>query len=110
MRTKPRRYLLVKIVADKPVSRTDFNEALTSAAARFFGEVGLSRMNMRVLRYDEKDWTTAIAVGRESQDEARAVLALITEIKGQPAATLVLRSGGTLKSLKAKRRPSRLKS
>lgn len=96
--------MLVKVVADKAPTKGELQEALLSTAARFFGEVGLSKMNPRVVRYDEKDWLAVIGGRRQALDDLRAALALVTEIAGQPAAMLVLRSAGTIRSLVHKHR------
>jgi RNase P/RNase MRP subunit POP5 len=89
----------VRIVADKAPTRDEFQEALLATAARFFGKVGIAKMRPSITRYDEKDWTAIIGARSEGVEDLRASLALITEIAGVQAAVLVIRSGGTIRSL-----------
>lgn len=99
-----KRYLLIKIVSDKPLSRDQFRIALTDSARRNFGEIGLSRIDPKVVRYDGTESRAIVACRAGTSNELQAAVALISEASGSPIAPLVVGVSGTIKAL-GKRRP-----
>lgn len=94
-----KRYLLVKIVADKPLSREQFGNAVLDSVRRNFGEIGLSRIDPRLVRYDPDRSSAIIACKRERATELQAAVALISEFSGESFIPLVVRVSGTIKAL-----------
>jgi len=97
------RYLLVKIVANKVVTKEAFSVSLVASAEHLFGHVGLAELSSRVVSYDQDCSTALVKCSREGVEKLRASLALITEIQNSPAAVFVLRASGTIRGLR--RRP-----
>ncbi|HXX72599.1 MAG TPA: Rpp14/Pop5 family protein [Candidatus Acidoferrales bacterium] len=91
------RYLLVKIICDRKLTNEQFHEALTNAAIRYFGELGTSRINPRIMKFDEASSTAIISCDRDATAELQSALALVTDYAETPLSMLVLRVSGTVK-------------
>ena len=95
-----RRYLALKIEHTKEVNETDLENAFFGAVSRLFGEYGVSKAGLVLLRHDKaKNWVV-MRCGNTSLNMVKASLASITEISSEPAAVHVLGVSGTLKSLR----------
>ncbi len=98
-----RRYLLVKLVSEKPLSREEFGNVMMDSVRRNFGQIGLTRIDPRLVRYDAARSNAIIACKRGSETELQAAMALISESSGTPVAPLVLHVSGTIRALGKKR-------
>ncbi len=94
-----KRYLLVKVVSDSPLSREQFGNALIDSVRRNFGEIGLSRIDPRLVRYDGNQSRAIVSCKRGRAAELQASMTLISEASGTPFVPLVLRVSGTIKAL-----------
>ena len=94
-----KRYLLIKVVAEKPLSREQFGNALIDSVRRNFGEIGLSRIDPRLVRYDADRSRAIVSCKRERVAELQASMTLISEASGTPIVPLVFRVSGTIKAL-----------
>ena len=92
-----RRYVLVKVVSDRKLTNEQLNEALNNSAKRYFGELGLSRIDPRVMRFDADSSTAIISCERNAAPEFGAAIALITTHAEAPMSLLALRVSGTVK-------------
>jgi len=92
-----RRYILVKVVYDRKITNEQLDEALNSSAKRYFGEVGLSRIDPRIIRFDADSSTAIISCERNATPEFGAAIALITTYAEAPMSILPLRVSGTVK-------------
>lgn len=99
-----RRYFLVKVVSDGPVSGEQFAGALTGAIRRYFGEVGLSRIEPKLIRFDLERSEAVVACKKEGAGELEGAMALISNVSGSSIALLTVRASGTIKSLRKKTR------
>jgi len=98
-----KRYLLIKVASEKTLSREQFRIALTDSVRRNFGEIGLSRIDPKVVRYDGAS-RAIVACRTGTASELQAAVALISEASGTPIAPLVVGVSGTIKAL-GKRKP-----
>jgi RNase P/RNase MRP subunit POP5 len=96
-----RRYLLIQIYSRQPVTREQFTEALTTAILKHFGDVGLSRIEPKVIRFDSHESKAVVAYAKNCADEMQAALALIREIGESEASALSMKASGTIKGLKS---------
>jgi len=99
-----KRYLLIKIASNKALSRDQFRIAVTDSVRRNFGEIGLSRIDPKVVRYDGTGSRAIVACRAGTATELQAAVALISDASGIPIAPLVVGVSGTIKAL-GKRRP-----
>ena len=103
MKRRSWRYLLVKIVANKALTKKAFSESLVSSVEHLFGHIGLAEISPHVVSYDQECSTALVKCSKEGVQKLRATLALVTEIENNPVAAYVLRTSGTIRSLR--RRP-----
>jgi RNase P/RNase MRP subunit POP5 len=99
-----KRYLLVKVVSEKPISREELSGAVIDSVKRNFGTIGLSRIDPKVVRYDGTRSRVILACNASTATELQAAVALMFDISGTPIAPLVVGVSGTIKAL-GKRRP-----
>ena len=98
-----KRYLLIKVASDKPLSRDQFRITLTDSVRRNFGEIGLCRIDPKVVRYDGTGSRAIVACRAGTVNELQAAVALISEASGTPIAPLVVGVSGTIKALGKRR-------
>ena len=98
-----KRYLLVKIISERPLSGEEFGQALTESVRRFFGEMGLFRIDPKLIRFDSQQSRAVIACKKEGAVELQTALALISHASKMPIAPLTLRVSGTIKGLRRKK-------
>jgi RNase P/RNase MRP subunit POP5 len=96
-----KRYLLIRLCSKHPVTREQFAEALTSGILKHFGDVGLSRIEPKLILFDPDDSKVVVAYAKNYAIEMHAALAFISEIGGSEASALSLKASGTIKSLKS---------
>jgi RNase P/RNase MRP subunit POP5 len=94
-----RRYLLVKVVSDRPLSSDQFAAALIGSVRRCFGEIGLSRIDPRLVRFNPNRSEAIVACKKDRASELQAAIALTSEASEVSIAPLVLRVSGTIKGL-----------
>lgn len=99
-----KRYILVKIVSGQPVSRDQFGSAVIDSVRRNFGEIGLCRIDPKVVRFDRVGSRAIVACRAGAAGELQAAVTLISEAAGTPITPLVVGVSGTIKAL-GKRRP-----
>jgi len=100
MKRRGWRYLLVKIVANRALTKKAFSESLAASVEHLFGHVGLAEISPQVVSYDQECSTALVKCSREGVQKLRATLALVTEIENSPAAAFVLRASGTIRGLR----------
>ena len=99
MRLK-RRYLRFKVISPVKLTRREMADAILSAGVSLFGDHGMSLINLHLVEFDESSMTGIIRCNRDKVDEARAIIATVSSIKGEPAGIRVLRVSGTLKGVR----------
>lgn len=94
-----KRYLLVRLISDTQLSREQFWDALCNSVRRYFGEIGLARVDPRVLRYDAAKGRAIVACMKDAVNDLQTALALISHIAELDVAPLVLGVSGTIRAL-----------
>ena len=94
-----KRYLLVKVVSENPLSREQFGNAVIDSVRRNFGEIGLSRIDPKLVRFDLDRSRAIVACRKGGETELQAAMALISDVSGTSFVALVLRVSGTIKAL-----------
>jgi len=64
------------------------------------GKLGSAEMKGRLIAFEQATGRAVFRCDAGSVEELRAAVALITRVNGTPAAAMVTRSSGTIKSLK----------
>ena len=95
-----RRYALVKLISEKKLTDQQFHETLDYTIKRYFGEVGFSRIDPRIMEFDSDSWTAIVSCERSAVPELAAALSLITKHAEVPFVILVLRVSGTIKNIR----------
>lgn len=90
---------MVKVIAEKPLTREQFGNAVIESVRRNFGEFGLSRIDPRLVRYDSTRSSAIVACKQGGATELQAAVALISESSGERIVPLVLRVSGTIRSV-----------
>jgi ribonuclease P/MRP protein subunit POP5 len=104
---RPRwRYLAVAIEAwpDAEVGRRDFQRSLWFAAQNLLGDVGSADADLTVLsfEFDDGEGEAIVRVRRGEVDRARAALACIHGIDGDPVGLKVRGTSGTVRACSEK--------
>jgi RNase P/RNase MRP subunit POP5 len=81
------------------VSKEQFGTAVVDSVRRNFGEIGLSRIDPKVVRYDIARAQAVVACRAREAADLQAAVTLISEAAGTTIAPLVLRISGTIKAL-----------
>jgi len=98
-----RRYLLVRLLSDHPVSGEQFHSAVAATIRTLFGEIGAARINARLIRFDAPKSEAVLACARDHMNELQTAVAMTTHVAGSQIAPLALRVSGTIKGLRGKR-------
>ncbi len=96
---RPRRYLALKIVSEAPFSEMTVLEALEGSVKRSFGEVGLSKLNLRLINFDTSTRRAIVRCNHSNMEELRFAASLIRTIAEEPCVVFSECASGTLKSL-----------
>ena len=96
-----KRYHLIKIRGEKSSAITDeqFTFALITSIRKYFGEVGISTLDPRLIKYDVQSGTAIVACEKNHEEKLQAATALVKEINSTPVALLIVRASGTIKGL-----------
>jgi RNase P/RNase MRP subunit POP5 len=70
-----------------------------ASVRKYFGEVGLSIIDPKLLRFDQTRSEAIVACQKNHETELQAALALMNEIAGSRIAPLTIRVSGTIKGL-----------
>jgi ribonuclease P/MRP protein subunit POP5 len=96
------RYLAVALEArpDVSLSRGDFQRAVWYAAGNLLGDPGSADADLRVLRFSFADGEghAVVRARRGEVDPARAALACVSEVGGDPVGVHVRGVSGTLRA------------
>jgi RNase P/RNase MRP subunit POP5 len=99
LRRVKRRYLLLKVEAERIPSERDFLDAVWGAVGKLYGEYGSSLTGLALIEYDAEKKMAVIRTELAALGMVRAALASITSIDGEEAAVHVHAVSGTIKSL-----------
>ena len=97
-----KRYFLIKLVSEEPISREDFARALTDVVRKYYGEIGLAHTNPRLIRFDSQRSEAIVACNGDESDKLQTAIALLSDVSDINVAPLILRLSGTIRSLTKK--------
>lgn len=95
-----KRYVLFRLQGQK-LEEEPLKRALYAEALKFFGEYGLSKAALKIMKYDSSKGIGILRCARDYQEVVLGFLALMGSFNGAPARLLTLRSSGTVKSLES---------
>ncbi len=102
VRTVRRRYLLFQTYPESSRFRENaIYRAVQSSLLYLVGAYGLSLANLSLRVYDEGGCIGILRCSHKYVDMVKAALVYITEIEGKPASFRVIRTSGTIKSLRS---------
>jgi ribonuclease P/MRP protein subunit POP5 len=104
---RPRwRYLAVELETwpDADVSRRDFQRSVWFAAQNLFGDAGSADADLRVLQFDYREGAgeVLLRVRRGEVERARAAVACVDEVRGDPVRVAVRGVSGTVRAAEEK--------
>ena len=104
---RPRwRYLAVELEAwpDADVSRRDFQRSVWFAAQNLYGDAGSADADLRVLQFDYGDGAggALLRARRSEVERARAAVACVDEVRGDPVRVAVRGVSGTVRAAEEK--------
>jgi RNase P/RNase MRP subunit POP5 len=89
----------IKIWSLVTVTEEQFAQALTASIVKYFGEVGLSRIAPKLIRFDSRRSSVVVAFAKDHMVEMQAALAFIRQVGESEALVLPLKTSGTIKGL-----------
>ena len=96
--------MLVKFLTRDPASSKVVEQAVYRSIDDMLGKFGSADTKARMIGFDETTGKAVFRCKTGSAENLRAVLALMTEMHGKPAAAMVVRSSGTIKALRVRLR------
>lgn len=85
-----------------PASVRTIEEVVVRSVEQMFGKFGAAEMKLRMIGLDSTGDKAAFRCALGSVEKLRAAVAMISQIEGQPAAAMVIRSSGTIKALRVR--------
>ena len=103
MREK-KRYVVFRVISDKPVGYDFMRDALWNSMTHWIGEAGLARAGVRLLRnlWNQEQQSGFIQVSPKYVDSVKVAMGLIHQIGDQRVIFQSVRVSGTIKSGKEK--------
>jgi ribonuclease P/MRP protein subunit POP5 len=105
MNRRSHRYVLVEFFAKTPLFSKVAEQAVHRSIEEMLGKLGSAEMRARMISFDETRCRAVFRCDSRSIEKLRAVLALMTNVDGNPVAVMVLRSSGTIRGLKIQALP-----
>ena len=96
------RYVVFEFISDFKFEREDVTKAVWGSALEFLGDLGLSRISLKIIEWDTDRQRGVLKVNHKSTENIRAALALIKEINKIQVIFHVLGISGTLKTAREK--------
>ena len=95
--------MLIRVLRNPNLTDLQFADALDSSVRKYFGEIGFSRINPRVVKFDSNSSIAIVSCERTSVSELQSALALTARHAGVPITIVVLRVSGTIKGLRERK-------
>jgi len=97
-----RRYIVYQVLSVQELGRREILGAVKESVGTLFGELGLSRIRITPIFYDETKREGILRCAHKDLWDLRAALAFIDQIDSKKASILVKGVSGTLKAAKTK--------
>lgn len=102
-RALKKRYILFRY-SGPAKDEESLKRAIYAEALSFFGELGLSYVALKLVKYDPGPMTGVLRCERGHLDHTLGFLALLSSMDGAEARLIALKSSGTLRSLESELR------
>lgn len=102
VRTMRRRYFAFMLNTDATIDRKSIYKLIKTSINRFYGTKGIMDSYLKLIEYNEETKTGILRCAHIFKKSLRASLAMITEIDSIPVSVHVLKTSGTIKSLRKK--------
>ena len=96
------RYLVLRIISKTKFEKKAVQRVLWNSAFNFLGERGVSKISLWFVDWDEKKQRGIVKVNRQSVEDIRASIALISKIEGEKVIPQILGISGTIKGARRK--------
>lgn len=96
------RYLVFEVISNGKFNKTEISKAIWRSALQFLGELGASKLSLRLVEWDENNQKGILKVNHKGVQETRASLTLIKEIEKSKVILHVLIVSGILKKARKK--------
>jgi len=94
-----RRYIYIKVYCAGTVTEEQFSQTLSASIVKYFGEIGLSQIAPKIIRYDSSKSSAVVAFAKDYAAELHAALAFITHVNESDTLMLPLKTSGTIRGL-----------
>jgi ribonuclease P/MRP protein subunit POP5 len=96
-----RRYLLFEMVCEREIDKRDFLKELGDSIHSLYGDVGASKIKLRLIKYHTREDTHAVVgilrCAHDKVEEVRASLACIHSITDARVGIRVIKTSGTIR-------------
>ena len=99
-----KRYLLIKLICERPLTKESFEAALTNSVDGLFGKFGLARIAPKVLRFDAIRSEAIVGCNKEGAEDLEAAIGLISDTSEATITALTVKVSGTIKGLRRRQR------
>ncbi len=99
-----KRYILFQVISEEPIVYEDLEQAIWNQFLDTFGELGVSRLDMRIIRnlYSQEKQTCVISCNNTAVQQVIAGLGLLSRLGDSRIIIKILKVSGTIKGLKLK--------
>jgi len=97
-----KRYILFRINCNKALSAKEISDAINNAILSIFGNESLSKINPRLIEWDENSCFAILKCERSSKEKAIEALHHLREIRHGTVSIEIISVSGTLKALRKK--------
>ncbi|MBL7118489.1 ribonuclease P protein component 2 [Candidatus Bathyarchaeota archaeon] len=102
VRSTRRRYIVYQVLSEQELGRREILEAVKESVGMLFGELGMSRILITPIFYDETVREGILRCAHKNLWDLRAAIALVDQINSKKASILVKGVSGTIKAAKTK--------
>ena len=102
IKREKRRYIALKVITDFSINEKIILEAIQISISKLFGEYGLSKANIKLIKYLPEKNQIIIRCSHFMLIKVRAAIASILTLDNKPAVVHVIIVSGTLKALTKK--------
>jgi|YelNatPaOPRAMG01_1025707.scaffolds.fasta_scaffold04323_16 ribonuclease P/MRP protein subunit POP5 len=97
-----KRYILFQVISEEPIVYEDLEQAIWNQFLDTFGELGVSRLDMRIIRnlYRPENQTCVISCNHASVQQVIAGLGLLSRLGDSRIIIKILKVSGTIKGLR----------
>ena len=104
IKREKRRYLALKVETEQSISEQEVFSAVQESVIRLFGEYGISKANLKFIKYIQENGQFVFRCSHVMLDNVRAAITSIISLNGKNVTIHVINVSGTLKGLNKKQK------